>query len=95
MKVYHAWITGKVQGVFFRDSTRAQAQSLGLVGWVRNVSDGRVECMFAGDDASTQSMLLWLQQGPDAARVDDIQYQIETQDLLFQDFTVRGDKFCK
>lgn len=65
-------VSGRVQGVFFRASTRDQARSLGLHGWVRNLPDGRVEVVASGDDAALSSLAAWLWQGPPSARVDAV-----------------------
>ena len=62
-------ISGKVQGVFFRASTREQALRLGLSGSARNLDDGRVEVIAGGDDESLESLARWLQEGPPAAKV--------------------------
>jgi acylphosphatase len=62
-----------VQGVYFRHSTRAQAERLGLHGFVRNLADGSVEVMARGPAASLDSFRLWLQHGPELARVDAVQ----------------------
>lgn len=69
----HALISGKVQGVFYRDSTRVQANQLGLGGWVRNLDDGRVELKAFGADHQLQKLVSWLEQGPMLARVSDVQ----------------------
>jgi acylphosphatase len=61
------WVSGKVQGVFFRASTREQALRLGLSGSARNLADGRVEVIAAGDDESLERLASWLQEGPPAA----------------------------
>jgi acylphosphatase len=66
------WVRGKVQGVFFRASTRKQALRLGLSGSARNLADGRVEVIAAGDEESLEELARWLQQGPPAADVAEI-----------------------
>lgn len=68
----HVFVSGRVQGVFFRASTQQQAQRLGLAGWVRNVDDGRVEAWLEGDAPALANMRAWLRQGPTQARVDRI-----------------------
>ena len=62
-------ISGKVQGVWFRAWTREQAQALGLDGWVRNLSDGSVEALFAGPAEAVERALAACHRGPSAARV--------------------------
>ena len=62
-------VTGRVQGVFFRASTQAQARQLGLGGWVRNNTDGAVEFALIGDAGALASMCDWLEKGPPPARV--------------------------
>ncbi len=67
----HYIIHGWVQGVFFRDSTRRKAKELGVHGWVRNRSDGTVEVMAQGEQATLVALEKWLREGgPPAARVD-------------------------
>lgn len=66
-------VSGKVQGVFFRASTREQAQRLGLRGHARNLADGRVEVVVAGADAAIDALAQWLRRGPANARVDAVQ----------------------
>ncbi|MGR3277647.1 acylphosphatase [Acaryochloris marina NIES-2412] len=68
-----AVISGKVQGVGYRYSTRDKARSLGLVGWVRNLADGRVEAMTEGERRQVDIMMEWFKQGPPAAEVDGIE----------------------
>jgi acylphosphatase len=62
-------VEGRVQGVFFRDSCRAQASRLGVAGWVRNRADGSVEAAFEGDAAAVASMVAWCRSGPPRADV--------------------------
>ena len=65
-------IKGRVQGVFFRDSTRRVAESLGITGHAINLPDGDVEVLACGDAASLDQLGDWLREGPPHARVDDV-----------------------
>lgn len=62
-------VEGRVQGVFFRASTQAEAVRLGLLGWVRNLPDGRVEVLASGTAAAQQALATWLAVGPPLAKV--------------------------
>lgn len=73
MKVLHCYVSGRVQGVFFRASTEQEARRLGLQGWVRNLPDGRVEVFAQGDQSSIEHLRLWLEVGPDHAQVDGLE----------------------
>ncbi len=76
----HCIISGQVQGVFYRHSTKVQALDLGVTGWVKNLPDGRVEAVICGEEAKVQAMLEWLHIGPPSARVTDVEvYEIEMQ----------------
>ncbi len=68
----HLWIGGRVQGVFFRASTQAEALRLGLTGWVKNLSDGRVEAYAVGPRDNLLSLQTWCGNGPTQARVDQV-----------------------
>lgn len=68
----HLFVHGRVQGVFFRDSTRRVAQGLGLTGWVRNCSDGSVEIHAEGDRKKLEELIAWCRQGPDHATVSNL-----------------------
>ena len=65
-------VRGRVQGVRFRAATRDEALRLGLSGHARNLADGSVEVLAAGEDASLASLQRWLQRGPPLARVDEV-----------------------
>jgi len=67
------FVSGLVQGVFFRDSTRQIASELNLKGGVRNLRDGRVEVLIAGEEAAIQSLIKWLKIGPKYAKVSTIE----------------------
>ena len=65
-------VSGRVQGVFFRASTRAEAERLGLNGHARNLPDGSVEVVAHGDDVALMDLEKWLQHGPPSARVSSV-----------------------
>ncbi len=65
-------ITGRVQGVFYRQSMREAAQALGLSGWVRNAPDGSVEAEVSGPRERLEQIIAWARKGPPHARVDDV-----------------------
>ena len=69
----HVWVTGQVQGVWFRGSTKRRARELGVSGWVRNLPDGRVEAVFEGDAEAVDSALDYVRAGPPGAVVSDIE----------------------
>ncbi|TWI00865.1 acylphosphatase [Luteimonas cucumeris] len=66
-------VSGKVQGVFFRASTREQALLHGLRGHAKNLPDGRVDVLLVGEAADIEAVALWLQQGPPMARVHAVE----------------------
>jgi acylphosphatase len=66
-------VTGKVQGVFFRKNTKAQADMLGITGWVCNTKAGTVAFLIVGEESAIVAMQQWLQQGPRLARVDKVE----------------------
>ena len=66
----HLRIHGRVQGVFFRASTQAEAEARGLLGWVRNRRDGTVEAVVEGPEVAVRTFVAWCHEGPPAARVD-------------------------
>lgn len=81
-------IRGRVQGVFFRASTREQAEALGLTGWVRNAVDGSVHCVACGEAVAIDALQRWFDAGgPPAARVDAID-AVDEPDDSFNGFVV-------
>ena len=68
----HLIISGRVQGVGYRDALRAEAQRHGVAGWVRNGRDGSVEAILQGPDADLEAMIAWARRGPPAARVAEV-----------------------
>ena len=85
----HVYISGNVQGVFFRDSTRRKADELDLNGWVKNTSDGRVEALFEGTSDAVREMLDWCKEGPAQATVEDVDADIEEPAEDLNGFEVR------
>lgn len=68
---FHAYIYGRVQGVFFRSYLAKNARELGLVGFVRNLSNGSVEVLAEGDKQQLEKLIEFMKQGPSAAHVDE------------------------
>ncbi|MFC0677232.1 acylphosphatase [Lysobacter korlensis] len=73
MSAARFFVRGKVQGVWFRASTREQARALGLRGYAHNLDDGRVEVLAVGDAAAIASLAGWLEHGPPNARVGGVE----------------------
>lgn len=65
----HVFVTGVVQGVFFRSETARLAQRLGLTGWVRNLDDGRVEAVFEGEQEDVKKAVEFCKRGPSVSRM--------------------------
>ena len=89
MQTIHVRVTGRVQGVCFRECTRQEALRLGVTGWVRNLQDGSVEALVqSDDDVAVEGMLDWIRSGPPLARVDVFQAEEATTDERFASFLV-------
>lgn len=73
----HVFVAGRVQGVFFRDSTRERADDHDVDGWVRNLDDGRVEAVFEGREADVESLVEWCHEGSDRAEVRNVSVEYE------------------
>jgi len=83
-----ASVAGRVQGVWFRESCRDQAQAAGVAGWVRNLADGRVEVVLEGPQAAVDEVLAWCRRGPRRARVDAVEV-VDEAPVGEQGFRVR------
>jgi acylphosphatase len=81
-------VHGRVQGVFFRDSTRERANAHGVAGWARNMPDGSVEAVLEGDPEAVQRVLRFLQSGPRHARVQRVEVDDEEPEGL-SGFSIR------
>lgn len=84
----NVFVSGRVQGVFFRASTLEQAQRLGLTGWVKNLPDGSVEIVAEGSKPSLQSLIDWAHQGPPDAQVDSVQVRWRPFQAEFETFRI-------
>jgi acylphosphatase len=84
----HVWVSGRVQGVFFRHATQEEAVRRGLRGWVRNLRDGRVEAVIQGEEKVVDGMVQWCHQGPPAAWVRNMDVEWEEPELDLKGFRV-------
>lgn len=80
------FISGRVQGIFFRSETRNEAKKLAVKGLVRNLSDGRVEAVFEGEEKSVKELIEFCRRGPPGARVTDV-------DIIWENYTGEFRKF--
>jgi acylphosphatase len=85
----HVLISGRVQGVFFRDYTQRAAEERLILGWVRNTRDGRVEAVFEGEKDKLEDMIRWCHQGSPMSRVTGV--NVDWQEFVgeFRDFSVK------
>ncbi|HOC58914.1 MAG TPA: acylphosphatase [Smithellaceae bacterium] len=88
MKRMHVYVSGTVQGVFFRAETHRAAVNLRLTGWVRNRSDGRVEAVFEGEEGNIDQMMAWCRTGPSLARVEHVIWEEEPYTGSFSTFSI-------
>lgn len=84
----HVFISGLVQGVFFRWNTKRNADKLQLSGWVRNLPDGRVEAIFEGKKESIEKMIEWCKKGPSGAIVEKVEIIYEDYKGEFKGFKI-------
>ena len=83
----HLLVSGRVQGVYFRQSTLLEAQNLSVNGWVRNLMDGRVEAIFEGEEHAVKTLVNYCRQGPPAARVNNLEVSYGPFKSEFSNFT--------
>lgn len=83
----HLVIRGRVQGVFFRDSMRREAQLLSVTGWVRNTADGAVEAVVQGEKPVLDRIVQWAHRGPAHAQVSNV--EVEAGSDVFHQFEIR------
>ena len=82
----HLFVTGYVQGVFFRHSMAQAARSAGLTGWVRNLADGRVEAVIEGEEDAVRALVEWSHRGPPHATVERVELEWKAFLGDFSDF---------
>lgn len=86
----HIFVEGRVQGVCFRYYTRQEAVKLGLSGWVRNLSDGRVEVLAEGEEDLLRMLLDFCKHGPSHAHVSHMEYDFSESSGNFSGFSITG-----
>jgi acylphosphatase len=82
----HMFVSGRVQGVFFRSETKHKAESRNVKGWIRNLPDGRVEAVFEGEEEAVKALIEVCKRGPSGARITNV-------DLRWENFTGEFDVF--
>lgn len=87
--ILHAFVSGRVQGVFFRANTKKTAVNLGLTGWVKNLKDGRVEVLAEGKKQNLIKLVDFLKKGSSAAKVQEVNYELRKEMKNFKDFTIK------
>jgi len=85
----HIFVSGRVQGVFFRQQTKEEAENRGVSGWVKNLEDSKVEAVFEGKKTEVEKMADWMRQGPVWAKVDDFKIIWEDCRQEFKGFEIR------
>jgi acylphosphatase len=85
----HMFVSGLVQGVFFRDSIQRKALELGLTGWVRNLINGKVEIIAEGEKERIEELVEWTKEGPTTARVDNLDIEWQEYEGEFNSFGIR------
>ena len=85
----HVFVSGRVQGIFFRTETRHEAKKHGVNGWVRNLRDGKVETVFEGEEEAVKELIEFCRGGPSGARVTHVDVKWESYTGEFKDFQIR------
>ena len=84
----HIFISGRVQGVFFRSKTAVKARRIGVGGWIKNLPDGRVEAIFEGEREAVDWLIAFCKRGPPRARVKTMDVRLEEYLGEYKDFTI-------
>jgi acylphosphatase len=85
----HVYVSGRVQGVFFRSETQDEAIRQGITGWVRNLPDGQVEAILEGERENVEKVIEFCRRGPPAAKVAKVDVQWQNFTGEFRNFTVK------
>ena len=86
----HVFVSGRVQGVFFRSEAELQAKALNVTGWIRNLADGRVEAVFEGEETNVRQLVDFCKRGPPGASVRNAKAVWQTYTGEFDRFEVRS-----
>ena len=89
LKRIHIFVSGVVQGVFFRANTRDKANSLAINGWVRNLPDGRVEAVVEGEEEKLKELINWCYHGVPYARIENVEAEWEEYKGEFEGFSIK------
>lgn len=89
MKTVHVRITGKVQGVWFRQSTKQEAETHYITGWIKNTKDGAVEGVFQGAENDVDALLHWCHHGPPLSKVEEVLVDEIDGETTFSTFSIR------
>ncbi len=84
----HIFVSGTVQGVYFRQNTKEVATRHNVTGWVRNLPDGRVEAILEGDESDVNKVIEWCHVGPPKAKVTDVNVKFDNYTGEFADFVI-------
>ena len=85
----HLFISGRVQGVYFRENTQKKAKEFSVFGWVRNFEDGKVEAIFEGEKENVEKIIEWAKRGPELASVDGVDVEWQEFKGEFENFEIR------
>lgn len=88
METVHLLISGKVQGVFFRDSSKKVAEKLNITGWIKNRNDDKVEAMISGEEKNVKTFIDWCKSGPDRAEVEEVIVS-RKENAFFEKFEIK------
>jgi len=85
---FHIFVSGRVQGVFFRTSAQEKAGEFHVSGWAKNLPDGRVEIVCEGEDENIKQFIEWCRQGPSLAQVESVESKKENWTEEFERFEI-------
>jgi len=85
----HIFVSGRVQGVFFRTETKYKANELGVTGWIQNLPDGRVEAVLEGEEKTVKEIIEFCKQGPPGTKVSNVDVIWESYSGEFRNFEIR------
>ncbi len=87
----HLFVSGRVQGVFFRENAKKKAEKMSVSGWIKNLKDGRIEAILEGDKANVVELIKWAEHGPFWAKVESVETNWENYRAEFNNFEIKYD----